>query len=412
MGENDNRLEELLDGKQLQALQDTLAKALDLAFVTVDYRGRPVTEGSGFTAFCSCMGKHDEYSPLCSRCYAHAGLHATMAGKPYIYRCHSGLASFAVPLMVDGRYIGSVMGGQCELLEDFPALEPVLPQQTRWEEDLDLFRLRSGVHKVTYEKLEAGVQLVQDILRNLLKEEQNRTVREELEQKKRELLEERAARVNLELAMKLDGDSGTFTERLDGQQLFYMLNVISRLAFLEKAEKTERTACDFAAMMRYVLESGEYNYVTLGEELEYIDYYLQIQRRRTEERLHYEISVPETYYSTLCPFMLLHPLVENTVKYILDNSREGGSLTIRGREARDLLVVSLCCDCVGLSSQRIGLALDLEGKRQGSPLARLDQSLKNVFGQSCGVGSGDREDGQPGRAIQIRLPLYGGTVEK
>ena len=35
-----------------------------------------------------------------------------------------------------------------------------------------------------------------------------------------------------------------------------MLNVISRLAFLENAEETERTVCDFADMMRYLLENG------------------------------------------------------------------------------------------------------------------------------------------------------------
>lgn len=410
--EKNNRLSELLNMEQLQKLQDNLAKALDLAFITVDYRGRPVTEGSGFTGFCSCMGTHDSYSHLCSRCYAHAGLQATMSGKPYIYRCHGGLVEFAVPLMVDGKYIGSVMGGQCELTGQFPDLEPVLPQCTPWEEDPELSGSRSSVHKATYEKLEASVLLVQDILRNLLEEEQNRIVQEELKQKNRELLEEKAARVNLELAMKVEEDSGSLVERLDREHLFYMLNVISRLAFLEKAEETERTACDFAAMMRYVLENGEYNFVTLGEELEYIDYYLQIQRRRTEARLRYEISVPETYHSTLCPFMLLHPLVKNTVKYVLDNSREGGSLTIRAREERDLLVVAVSCDCAALSSQKTGLALDLEGKRQGSPLDRLNQCVKNVFGQNCGVVSGEREDGQSGREIQIRLPLNGGNMEK
>lgn len=410
--ETEKRLSELLNMGRLQKLQNNLSKALDLAFITVDYRGRPVTEGSGFTGFCSCMGDHDSCSQLCSRCYAHAGLHATMSGKPYIYRCHAGLVEFAIPLMVDGKYIGSVMGGQCELTGEAPALEPVLPQQTNWEEEPELSRSRGSVHKVTYEKLEAGVQLVQDILQNVLEEEQNRLVQEELQQTNRKLLEEKAARVNLELAMKVEEDAGGFVERLDQEHLFYMLNVISRLAFLEKAEETERTACDFAAMMRYVLENGEYNFVTLGEELEYIDYYLQIQRRRTAARLHYEIHVPEMYYSVLCPFMLLHPLVKNTVKYVLDNSREGGSLTIRAREEGDLLVVTVCCDCAALSGQKTGLALDLEGKRKGSPMERLDRSLKNIFGQNCGVASGDREDGRPGREMQIRLPLNSGNLEK
>ena len=406
--EKENRLTELLNMEQLQTLQENLAKALDLSFVTVDYRGRPVTQPSGFTEFCRYMCGHEKYAPLCSQCYAHGGLHATIAEKPCIYSCHAGLTEFAVPLMVDGKYLGAVMGGQCELEGETPALEPVLPQRTPWEQDPELSRTRGGVHRTTYEKLEAGVRLVQNMIRNLLEEERNRAAREELKRKNQELMEEKAARVNLELAVREEVDSGKVMERLDTEHLFYMLNVISRLAFLEKAEETERTACDFASMMRYVLENGEYNCVTLGEELEYIDYYLQIQRRRLEGRLHYEISVPENYHSALCPFMLLHPLVKNTVKYVLDSGREGGNLTIRGREERGLLVVSICCDCAGLTSQ----TLEMEGKRQGSSLDRMNQSLKTIFGRSCGVAAQSREDGLPGTEIQIRLPLNGVNLER
>ena len=362
--EKDSRLTELLDVERLQSLLHNLAKALDLAFVTVDYQGRPVTEDCNFSAFCSSMKKHPQYGHLCCQCYAHGGLHATMAGEPYIYRCHAGLVEFAVPLMAEGKYMGSVMGGQCELTQEVQELAPILPRSTPWQEDPELTRTRGSVCQTTYEKLQASVCLVQDIFRNLLEEEQSRRVQEELRNKNRELLEEKAARINVELALKEEDDSGRLVERLDSEHFFYMLNVISRLAFLENAEETERTACDFAAMMRYVLENGEYHYVTLGEELEYIDYYLQIQKRRTEGRLHYEINVPEMFDGTLCPFMLLHPLVKNTVKYVLDNSREGGSLAIRGREEQDLLVLGICCDCAGLTAQQIGQTLDLESRRQ------------------------------------------------
>lgn len=410
--EKENRLESLLNLERLQALQENLAKALDMAFVTVDYRGSSVTESCGFTDFCNLMRKHEKYGHLCNQCYAHGGLNATIAGKPHIYQCHSGLVEFAIPLMVNGKYMGAVMGGQCELVGNAPVLEPILSSRTPWEETPELMRSRNGVHKTTYEKLEACILLVQDFLRNLLEEENFRLAQAELQQKNRELMEEKAARVNLQLAVREEDDSGKFVEHLDSEHLFYVLNVISRLAFLEKAEETERTACDFAAMMRYVLENGEYNCVTLGEELEYIDYYLQIQQRRTEGQLRYEVSVPEKYYSTLCPFMLMHPLIKNTVKYVLDNSREGGKLTIGSREEKDLLVLSIGCECVGLTSHQIGQTLDLEGNRQGSPIVRLDQSLKNVFGRRCGVVSGIREDGQPGKEIQIRLPLIGGNIER
>lgn len=406
MGEKEN-LAAFVNLERLQTLQDNLAKALGLAFVTVDYRGRPVTKCSGFTRFCDAMRRSPQYGGLCSQCYAHGGLHATMAGKPYLYRCHCGLVEFAVPLMVDGTYMGAVMGGQCELEGKAPDLPPVLPQHTEWEQEPETARLRSGVHKTTYEKLEAGVGLLQGILRQILEEERNRLIREELARKNQELLAEKTARVNRELALQEEGDSGELTAKLDSEHLFFMLNVISRLAFLEKAPETERTACDFAAMMRYVLESGDYNCVTLGEELEYIDYYLQIQKRRLEGRLHYEIRVPEKYHSSLCPFMLLHPLVKNTVKHVLDNSREGGGLTIGGREEAGLLVITIRCDSPNLTVQ----LLEQEVRRQGKTIRKMDQSLKNAFGSRCGVSAETKED-QPGVEIRITLPLQGGSAEK
>lgn len=400
----DNRLAQLLDMERLQNLQDNLATALDLAFITVDYQGRPVTQNSGFTDFCSCMRSHGKYSHLCSQCYAHAGLHATITGKPYICRCHCGLVEVAVPLMADGTYLGVVMSGQCELEGEAPEPDPVLPQRTSWEEDPELVRLRRYVHKTTYEKLEAGVRLVQQIIRNMLEEEHSRRTREELAQRNRELMEEKAARVNLELSMKEEEeDSDTVVERLDREHLFYVLNVISRLAFLEKAEETERTACDFAAMMRYVLENSDYDCVTLGEELEYIDYYLQIQKRRMEGRLRYEVCVPEKYHSVLCPFMMLHPLVKKMVKPLLDNGRDGGSLTLLAREEKNLLVLSICCNGTGQ-------LLDPEGKRREGALSRIDRSLKNVFGRNCGVTVRSRGDDLPGTEMQIRLPLQAETL--
>ena len=407
--EKDNRLVELLNMERLQTLQDNLAKALDLAFVTVDYRGRPVIEYSGFTSYCNCMRGHKKYGHLCYQCDAHGGLHATITGKPYIYRCHGGLVDFAVPLIVDGKYVGSVMGGQSELIGEAPPLEPILPQRTPWEEEPELAEARSGVHKITYEKLEASVCLVRDIIQGMLEEEYRRLTDEELKRKSQELMEEKAARVNRELAAAEEKEPKSFKDCVDSEYLFYVLDVISRLAFREKAEETEHTVCDFADMMRYVLENGNDNFVTVGEELEYIGCYLRIQKRRLEGRLHYEIKVPEKYHSTLCPFMLFHPLVEYVVKYTVETSREGTSLTLGGREESGILILSICDSGAGQPSPRM---LELDGKRQGSTLNWIDHTLKDVFGPDFGVSMGAREDDLPGTEIQVRLPLSGRLNER
>jgi hypothetical protein len=54
----------------------------------------------------------------------------------------------------------------------------------------------------------------------------------------------------------------------------------------------------------------------------------------------------------------------------------------------------------------------MEERRQGSGLVRADQSLKNVFGPTCGITTRNREDGLQGMEIQVRLPLSGGSLEK
>jgi hypothetical protein len=76
------------------------------------------------------------------------------------------------------------------------------------------------------------------------------------------------------------------------------------------------------------------------------------------------------------------------------------------------MVLAICCECIGVSGQRTGQVLELEGKRQESPLVRMDQSLKRTFGTDYGIVIGNREDGMPGREMQIRLPLHGENLER
>ena len=54
-------IEDVINVKELQTLQDNWAKATDLAFVTVDVNGKPITTYSNFTPFCEKLRKTDAY---------------------------------------------------------------------------------------------------------------------------------------------------------------------------------------------------------------------------------------------------------------------------------------------------------------------------------------------------------------
>ena len=47
------KISDLVNIELIQSIQDKCSKAMGLAFVTVDYRGRPITRMSGFTDHCA-----------------------------------------------------------------------------------------------------------------------------------------------------------------------------------------------------------------------------------------------------------------------------------------------------------------------------------------------------------------------
>ena len=103
--EDARKVSDFIDLDLLQSIQDNCSKAMGLAFITVDYKGIPITKYSGFTSHCVLGRQEKGFAEMCEQCDAHGGLHAAITGQPYIYRCHANLVDFAVPLIVNGSYM-------------------------------------------------------------------------------------------------------------------------------------------------------------------------------------------------------------------------------------------------------------------------------------------------------------------
>ena len=106
-------IKDVIDIKLLQKFQDNFAESMDIASITVDKSGNPVTTPSSYTSFCidfvhtTTIGDN-----RCAECHRKAGEEAARTGKPYIYTCHAGLIDFAAPILVEGKQIGTILGGQ------------------------------------------------------------------------------------------------------------------------------------------------------------------------------------------------------------------------------------------------------------------------------------------------------------
>ena len=125
MADKNIYITDVVDVQELQTLQDNWAKATDLAFITVDVNGTPITEQTNFTPFCEKLRTMPRFRERCYHCDACGGRKAKKSGKAYVYICHAGLIDFSIPIMIQGQFIGSIQSGQV-VSNHLDELKPVM----------------------------------------------------------------------------------------------------------------------------------------------------------------------------------------------------------------------------------------------------------------------------------------------
>ncbi len=106
-------LTDLIPAEILQEIQDAFSEYSGMAALITDSKGSPVTKGSGFTKFCMEMTrKSEEGCRKCEACDRQGAFLTMQSGKPAVYSCHAGLTDYAAPILLNGGFIGSFIGGQ------------------------------------------------------------------------------------------------------------------------------------------------------------------------------------------------------------------------------------------------------------------------------------------------------------
>lgn len=157
-------LEDVVDTQALQIIQDDLAAVTDMAVLTVDAGGKPVTRHSKCTDFCRAMRSATQSSRLCESCDYRGGYAAQSMQRPYVYKCHMGIVDMAVPLVVGSKYLGSIMLGQISIpAQDTGKKLDMLSATSRpdqREHDSMLEEYYRSLPVMSYERIESVARLV------------------------------------------------------------------------------------------------------------------------------------------------------------------------------------------------------------------------------------------------------------
>ena len=140
--------------------------------------------------------------------------------------------------------------------------------------------------------------------------------------------------------------------------LFNALNTISVLMH-EDADAADRILLQLSALLRRSLDSTEAHEVSLGEEVGFLESYLEIEQARFGGRLSYRILIPDQLLEARVPNLILQPLVENALRHGLATRAGPGRVEIKADRHGDSLLLCVVDDGRGLppaTTERVGLA--------------------------------------------------------
>jgi two-component system LytT family sensor kinase len=129
----------------------------------------------------------------------------------------------------------------------------------------------------------------------------------------------------------------------------FLFNALTTIGYLIQTAppRALETLLRLTTVLRGVLRRSTTEFSTLGEEIDLISSYLEIEHARFEDRLNVAIDVPTPIRDRTIPTLLLQPLVENAIKHGLAPRARGGAVRVTGRLEGSRLRITVSDSGVG-----------------------------------------------------------------
>lgn len=174
--------------------------------------------------------------------------------------------------------------------------------------------------------------------------------------------------------------------------LFNALNTLSAV-IRNDPERARQLVQNLSTFFRKNLKRPSEE-ASLGDEIEHVNAYLQIELARFVGRLTVDIDVPDAFRHVRLPAFSLQPLVENAIKHGTSQLLGSGHVRIAAERSGNALLLSVE-DNAGLYEARPG--------GDGLGMTLVDRRIKNRHGDGCGVDIACEPD--VFTRVTLRVPL-------
>lgn len=381
----------LFGKEKLETIQESLSKATGLAFITVDFKGEPITSATSFSRYCEKVRNNPEAMERCKSSDAFGSIQAAVTQKTNVYFCPCGLLEVAIPIIVRGHYLGGFIGGQIrcsDAPESVSRLSSVM-HAARADEAVAEYRpLLEEIPFYSYEKFldianlvflvinqlsenEVSQHLQEDILKKRIKKIQalNHSYAKEITQLNRQVLE-------------LEMQSNQY-------ELLDMLTSLLNLTIIEEAGRTNELLTSYIDYIKYkYTEKG--TFVHISGELEHAEQYLLFQKKKTGDRLKYSIQVPKELHMQKMSSDILMPFMQNAFYNGVMLKKEGGEITVSGYVRNGNVILEISDTGPGLTEAELDIRYEAykekhEGRYIKIGMEYAKEKMKRLFGKEYSI---------------------------
>src|SRR5918994_2678760 len=188
--------------------------------------------------------------------------------------------------------------------------------------------------------------------------------------------------------------------QLNPHFLFNTLNAISTLILDNRNTVANSAVTGLSEFLRYTLDQDPMKKVTVAQEVDALNLYLEIEKLRFGKRLTIEFSIDANASQMLMPSLLLQPLIENAIKYAVSPREQGGKIRIGAHVTGGMLQLEVADDGPGMiDASRIA-------NGRGVGIRNTRERLQVLYGERGIVSVHNTE---PGLRVALTLPAESGA---
>ncbi|MCW3078465.1 MAG: signal transduction histidine kinase, LytS [Bacteroidetes bacterium] len=197
--------------------------------------------------------------------------------------------------------------------------------------------------------------------------------------------------------------------------IFNSLNSIQHYIFNSKTDEAIKYLSKFARLVRIILNNSNKPTVTVGEDLEALKLYLELEQMRFEEKFDYEIIIDASVDANydIMPPLLTQPYVENAILHGLNPKPTKGKLTIAFTSKNNFLICTITDNGIG-REKAAEIKRTMPGNKHKSLGMQITEDrlkiLNEVNNSRLSVTITDLKDSDnnsEGTKVELYIPLHG-----